>query len=256
MKKMYCSLLAILLIASGCFHTTEDFTIKSNGSGVYAMKMDLSGMFDMLEAIKAMSGSDSLNEKADSPFAALGKSMDTVIHFSSFTDTASNLSPDEKVLMKDATMHMVMDEAKKKFVMDLQFPYKKPGDVKRIMDLSKNNGGLLGKALGGAGTEEMPPAPDFSSLFDYTFRDGLLEKKLNGEQYKNMQESPQFEQMKEGREMLGEATMNTVVRLPRKAKKAEGPGVKLSADGKTVSISASFTDLFDNPNALTFRIEY
>ncbi len=256
MKKTYLFLFAALFFASGCFSTTEDFTIEANGSGVYNMKMDMSGMFDMVDAMKDMAGEELDSSDRDMGLAALDQRMDTTIRLGTFTDTSSSLTPEEKSLLKDATMHMVMNKAQKKFVMDLRFPYSRLADVGKIMALSQKNGNMMGKMLGDAGNGEMPATPEFGSVFDYTFKDGLLEKKLNAEAYKKLKESPQFEQMSSAQAMLSEATMNSVIRLPRKAKKTEGAGVKLSDDGKTVTINGAFTDIFENPAALTFRVEY
>jgi hypothetical protein len=257
MKKIYFLLCAVLFFASGCFSTTEDFTIEANGSGVYNMKMDMSGMFDMIDAMKDMAGEELDSSERDMGLAALDQRMDTTIKLGTFTDTSSSLTAEEKSLMKDATMHMVMNKAQNKFVMDFHFPYSKLTDITKIMALSQKNGNIMGKVLGGSeGSTTMPETPEFGSIFDYTFKDGLLEKKLNAEAYKQLKESPQFGQISGAQSMLSEATMNSVIRLPRKAKKWEGTGVKLSDDGKTVTINGAFTDIFDNPNALTFRIEY
>lgn len=255
MKKISCFLLAVLLFASGCFHTTEDFTVDASGSGVYAMKMDMSGMFEMMDAMKGMAGAETDTDGMG--MGDLDKAMDTTIRLGTFTDTSSKLTAEEKALMKDATMHMVMNKDQKKFVMDLRFPYQKLADVGRIMELSQKNGSMMGKVFGnGNNSDDMPAAPEFGSIFDYSFKDGLLEKKLDETAYKQMKESPQYSQISEAQAMLSEATVNSVIHLPRKAKKVAGAGAKLSEDGKTVTINGSFTDLFENPNALTFRIEY
>lgn len=257
MKKTCVILVAILLVASGCFSTTEDFTIGANGSGVYAMKMDMSGMFDMIEAMQAMAGDDAAGSEAlGKGLGSLDKNMDTVIRLGTFTDTSSTLTAAEKSLMKDATMRMVMNKAEKQFVLDLKFPYQKLDDVSKIMALSQKEGGTMGKIFGGGGNGEMPATPEFGGMFDYSFEEGLLQKKLNEAAYNQLKLSPQFEQMSEAKSMMESATMSSVIRLPRKAKKTEGSGITVSEDGKTVTVKGSFTDMFDNPNALTFRIEY
>lgn len=257
MKKTYVLLIAVLFFGSGCFSTTEDFTIAANGSGVYNMKMDMSGMFDMMEAMKDMAGEEMDSSDMETGLAAMDQRMDTTIRLGTFTDTSTSLTAEEKSLMKDATMHMVMNKAQKKFLMDFHFPYSKLADISKIMALSQKNGSMMGKMMGGgAESSGMPAAPEFGSIFDYTFKDGLLEKKLNAEAYQKLKENPQFSQISGAQAMLGEATMNSVIHLPRKAKKTEGSGVKLSEDGKTVTINGALTDIFENPAALTFRVEY
>jgi hypothetical protein len=47
-----------------------------------------------------------------------------------------------------------------------------------------------------------------------------------------------------------------VIHLPKPAKKAEGAKIKLSDDKKTVTINATLSDLFNDPNSFAYRVEY
>jgi hypothetical protein len=47
-----------------------------------------------------------------------------------------------------------------------------------------------------------------------------------------------------------------IIHLPSPAKKAEGVGVSLSEDKKTVTINESMEDFFDDGKKLEFLIEY
>lgn len=251
MKKLIPLLLLALMFTSGCFNTNEEITVQKDGSGVYGMTLDFSGLFDMMQAMQQENDSSS----------AMGKmpgNMDTLIRFASFTDTSTQLTAAEKALMKDATMRMIMQEKEKKFLLQMRFPFKKLEDVQRIMQLSQRNGNMMGKMLGGGAEtgEEQPQAPDLNSYYDVTFKQGLLEKKINAEKLKVFQDNPQYEQLKMSSALFAEAMITTEVRLPAKVKKAEGSNLKTSADGKTITISASLSDALENPNALTFRIQY
>jgi hypothetical protein len=154
-------------------------------------------------------------------------------------------------------MHMVMSKEQKKFQMDMRYPFKKMEDVEKIMALTQKNGNLMTKALGAPDNPaEQAATPDLNSYYDLTFKSGVIEKKVNAEKLKVFQDNPQFEQMKASSAMFGEAKISTVIRLPRKAKKTTGTGVKLSEDGKVITIAALLSDALEDPNALTFRIEY
>ena len=249
MKKLIPLLLTALLFTTGCLNTTEEITVQKDGSGMYGMTLDFSGLFDM---IQAMQGADPSAEKKAM------QNMDTVIRFASFTDTSTKFTAAEKALLKNATIHMVMQEAQKKFVMEMRYPFKKMDDVEKIMELTQRSGSIMGKAMGAPEMEggEQPPTPDFNSYYDLTFKQGVIEKKVNQEKLKAFQDNPQFEQLKSSSAMFSEATISSVIRLPQKAKKATGPGVKISDGGKLVTVAASLADALEDPNTLTFRIEY
>lgn len=56
--------------------------------------------------------------------------------------------------------------------------------------------------------------------------------------------------------MLGSAYAITIVHLPRPAKKVDHSMATLSADRKTVTLKISFTDYFERPELMNFRVEY
>lgn len=251
MKKLLFLLLPTLSCLYGCINTTEEILVQQNGSGVYGVTIDMSGMFDMIKSMAE-------GQMSDKAAKELQQEQDTIIRFSSFTDTASKLTADEKALLRDATIHMVMSEKEKKFLMEMKYPFKKATDVERILKLVEKNGNVLGKVLGGPeeNHEMQGAAPDLNSYYDLNFRDGLLEKKVNAAKLKAFQENPQYEQLKGASGMMGDATISSVIKLPRAAKKVEGANAKASDGGKTITIAAPMADAIENPNALTFRIEY
>lgn len=258
MKKLFRVLLAlpVLFLFSGCFDTTEEITIEKNGSGVYQVNADFKGLFDLLDAVKAFDTS------SNSSLQKLPSNIDTTIHLRSFTDTASNLSADEKALLRDATMNMVMNQNDKIFKILMKYPYKDINDVQKIMKLSQSGNNMIGKALQqgqDAPQNDMLPSqgmPQINNFYDITFKKGLIEKKVNAEKLKEFQANEQYAQMEQAIGMMSEATINTVIHLPKPAKKAEGAKLKLSDDKKTVTINASFSDLFSDPNAFAYHVEY
>lgn len=257
MKKFFQLLFSctILFVLAGCFDTTEDITIEKNGSGIYQVNADFKGFFDLLETMKAFdtSSNSSLNN--------LPSNIDTTIHFSTFTDTATNLTAEEKSLLRNATMNLVMNEQDKVFKMQMKYPYKDINDVQKIIKLSQSGNNFMGKALQSKDAPRMDiqpqqAMPDFNNIYDITFRKGLIEKKINEDKLKQFQENEQYNQMKQALAMVSEASINTVIHLPAPAKKAEGSNLKLSDDKKTVTIKSSLTELFDNPSMLSYKIEY
>jgi hypothetical protein len=257
MKKLFRLLIAApaLFFLAGCFDTTEEITIDKNGSGVYQVNADFKGLFDLIDAMKAMDTS------ANSSLQKMPSNIDTTIKLSSFTDTSSTLTAEEKTLLRDATLNMVMNEKDKVFKILMKYPYKDINDVQKIVRLSQSSNNFIGKALQGkesphADMQMNPGMPELNNFFDVTFKKGLLEKKVNAEKLKEFQNNEQYAQMQQALQLMTEATVNTVIHLPKPAKKVEGAKVKLSEDKKTVTVNASFADLFNDPNSFAYRVEY
>src|SRR5687768_3780027 len=113
MKKLLYFLIAFATFClTGCLDTQEDITIKDDGSGTYVSSVNMSGLFDMMQMAAAMDTSAKSELKNFSD-----KDIDSVIALKTFSDTASNLSAEEKQLFRDATMHFVINQDKKIFKM-------------------------------------------------------------------------------------------------------------------------------------------
>jgi hypothetical protein len=257
MKKILQLLLIIpaIFCLAGCFDTTEEITIDKNGSGVYQVNADFKGLFELIDAMKGMDTS------ANSSLGKFPSNIDTTINLRTFTDTASKLSAEEKALLRNATLNMVMNQKDKVFKILMKYPYQDINDVQKIMKLSQTGNSMLGKALQGKEAPETDMQlnqgmPELNNFFDITYKKGLIEKKINAEKLKELQENEQFAQIQQALQMMSEATVNTIIHLPKPAKKAEGAKVKLSDDKKTVTINASLSDLFNEPNSFAYRIEY
>ena len=199
----------------------------------------------------------------------LKEKVDTTIAMFALADSAREMTADHKRLIKHAKMHMLINEEKKEMKLTLNYPFANLEDMKKLVEMSSSKGGglgMLGKGLGGGNEEEASKdwsgeiaeagLPDFASYFDLTFKNGLLERKFNEVKFKASGAAEKLGSMGEGAEMMGTMTMNTVLHLPRPAKKAEGPSVKLSADEKTVTITNSIADVIANPKVLAYRVEY
>jgi hypothetical protein len=257
MKKLFRLLLVCttFFILAGCFDTTEEITIEKNGSGVYQVNADFSGFFELIESLKSMDTS------ANSSLKQIPSNIDTIIQLRTFTDTASDLSAEDKALLHDATVNLVMNDKDKVFKMLMKYPYKDINDVQKIIKLSQSGNNIIGKALQGKEAPQMDVQsgqgmPDFNNVYDITFKKGLIEKKINEDKLKQFQENEQMSSMKQAIEVMPEASISTVIHLPKPAKKAEGANVKLSDDKKTITIKSTLNELFNNPNSLSYRVEY
>ena len=248
-------LLGLTLFLAGCYETTEELTINQDGSGSYNTTIDLSGLFQLFDTMKGMDSTLTISQNKGK------EKVDTTINMKDFSDTATNLTMEEKGLLRPATMKMVMDDEAKQFKLKMNFPFTQLGDVPKIIKLmqSKSASNTLGKmVLPGdmAGNGNTPKMPDYNSYFDVTFKPHLIERKLNVAKYKSLNQDLEQNGMEEGSDALSSIKMNTIIHLPAMAKSAVGEGVKLATDKKTVTISGTMEDLMKSPQKFSYRIEY
>ncbi|MBD0378125.1 MAG: hypothetical protein ICV51_21170, partial [Flavisolibacter sp.] len=189
MKKILSFLLAsVTLVLAGCFETTEDVTINANGSGTYIVDMDMSGLFSILEMMKDADTTATANLQK-----SLGRDIDSVINMRDYTDTAKNISPEYKALMRNAKLHMLIKEKDQQMKMKMMFPFSKIDDIEKLAKLSRSGEGtsIIGKTL--QGTTNAPALgggqADMSDLGNYyslTYKNGLIERKINPEKVKEL----------------------------------------------------------------------
>jgi hypothetical protein len=220
--------------------------------------IDMSGMFVMMDMMKA---EDSSFNKELIPTDR--KSFDSVTYFKSFVDTASNLTAEEKALLRNATAHIKMNEKEKEFKIKLTYPFVKMADISKIITLNGSEKGRnsiqkILKENSGAqeGLNENPGTPDYNDSYQVTYKDGLLERKLKPEKLKELQEQLKVAGENGMEEMISSVKMNNIIQLPRPAKSVQGAKAKLSADKKTVTINCTLKDLLANPKAVEYRIQY
>jgi len=260
MKKNKLPILLLTLLTflfSGCFETTEELTIADNGSGTYHVNMNMDGLFDMLDAMKSMDTTGQMD-------SMLAKKMDTTVHFNQFTDTAKTISAKDKALLKNATMHMLMSQADQKIQIDMNFPFPHIEDVQKIMALgrSKSVANVLensfkkdDNSIPDQGTGQLP---DLNGFYDVTIKKGLVQRVVNQKRLDSLMKDDQMKEMLQSgnSDMLDNIKFNTVIHLPRPAKKCSGDHVQLSDDKKSVTVATTFSDLMQHPQAFTYHVEY
>lgn len=263
MKKSLLFISCILLTSfflTGCLDSEEDVTINTNGSGVYKNTIDMSGLFDMIQMAAAMdtSAGSKLKELED-------KNIDSTIAIGAFTDTSTALTAEQKALLHDGTMHMMINQKDKLFRIVLNYPFKKTEDIQKIMELQQSGKGFnpMGKAMdnpalpgmdeqqGGGG---LPSADQFTQM---NFKNGFIERKVDQKKIDSLKNSDQFSQMQGAGEMLMSGiTFTTVIHLPKAVKASSGSNLTLSDDKKTVRVKYTLQDMIKTPKALEFKVEY
>jgi hypothetical protein len=260
MKKSLLFISFILLTAfflTGCLDTEEDVMINSNGSGIYKTTIDMSGLFDMMQMAAMMDTS------AGSQLKQLGdKDIDSTVLLNAFTDTATTLTAEEKALLHDGSMHMIINQKDKVFKIVLNYPFKKIEDVQKIMELQLSGKGFnpMGKAKDDAALQGMEDQggglPSADQYTQTIFKNGLIERKINQTKIDSLKNSEQFGQMQSAGSMLEGITFTTSIHLPNAVKSSSGSKLTVSDDKKTVRIKYTFQDLIKTPQALEFKVEY
>jgi len=251
MRKVIVSVLAVCTIfLTSCLETTQEITLKDDGSGTLSNMNDMSAIIPL---VKQMGGSDI--DKL------LKETMDSIISLANAADSIPDLTPTERGIVKKTTVHLYMDIKAEKLFTNMSFPFSSGSEIQRLIKLS---GKIMTLTLNDKMMEEGSPVteeqmPEFSSFDDYytmEFSNGELTKKVNKEKYAGVESDEYLKAMKEASSMGLPMKANYIINLPRPATKAEGKNVTLSADKMKVTISADVDDFFDDASSLEFKIKY
>lgn len=253
MKKIVFSLLplCISLLLTGCLETTEEVTLQEDGSGLLSTTSDMGTLLDLA---KNMGGGEELKKAGD-------KAMDTTFSLGNQAEEMTDLSAEEKELLKKGSMNMKFNLKNNEFKTRLDFPFHNPAEIAAFNRLS---GKLISTALknqvgsqdmGGMGME-MPPFSSFNDYYTLEFENGELKRKLNKEKYASVSGDEYLNSLKQAAAMGIPVSTTYVYNLPRPAEKAEGKNVQLSEDRKKVTVKAMLDDFFDEPEKLEFKIKY
>lgn len=262
LKIVLVSVLAFIL--ASCYDINENIVINTNGSGTYVTKMDMGQFIDMMQTF---AGDDELSKEG------LDRPIDTTIQMKDIMDSAKDITPEQKELMKDGVMKIKMNMREKVFNIDMSYPYKNFNGLQMLM-AGQSGGGLtdafkkiFGSKLGddkaddkSEGITDQAKDPggmdQMANIFDVTVKDGLISKKVNADKYKALMSRPEMDQVKQMGSTGMEITYTTTMQLPRPAKKTDNPVVKLSDDKRTVTIKYNLVDLLDSPDKFSYTIEY
>jgi hypothetical protein len=258
MKKLkYILSLASMFLLAGCFEINEDINIFANGKGVYSIHNDMS---QLLQAMSGYLGKDEMDKQMPS------KNIDTTVLMKTLLDTSKNISAENKALIADGTVHLVLNMDKKEFKSDIIIPFKNLSDLQKLVIAMNNESlgfsqmfkGLAGKtdSVSSGNDNSMPDVNQFNSIYDFVSHDGLVSRKLNPVKWKALQQSPQFAQMKEAGSMGISIPYTLTIVVPRPVKKVDNPLAKLFPDRKKVVIQYNLIEVFEHPENFDYTIVY
>ena len=244
--------LSLVFCLSGCLDIDENMEVKKDGSGQLSMDMDMSQMVEMLQQYV---GKDELAKKG------MDK-MDTTIFMKDIIDTISSLSAEKKALLRPGSVHIKINLDEKVFKTHMQFPFSSLDNLQKLYG-AMSDGSLgstqLFKGMTPGGQDGAGASPDinqFNGIYDFTCKDGSMNKKLNQDKWKALKEDPQLAQIKQAGQMGVEILYTTTIKFPRPIKKVDNTLAKLSEDKKTVTIKYNLVDVFDHPEQFGYSIEY
>jgi hypothetical protein len=243
-----------LFLLAGCFDIDEEIDVNKNGSGEWEMKIDMSQLVDIMQAYMS-------KEDLEKQFPQ--KKMDTVMLMKDLVDTAKNITPDKKALMRDGKVHIQVDMDQKILKTDMKFPFKNLSDLQQLRLAVGNNSSGAGQLLKGfsgnndsGDSSQGPDLSMFSSLYNFKITDGTISNKLNKQKWEEVQKNPQFSQIKEAGNTGIEIPYSLTIKLPRPVKKIDNPIAKLSEDKKTITIKYNMMETYANPERFEYNIEY
>ena len=255
-KLKYIFTVVSLFLLAGCFEINEDIDVKADGHGVYSVHNDMS---QLLQVLSSYLGKDEMDKQMPS------KSVDTTVLLKSLLDTAQNISAENKALIRDGSVHLVLDVDKKVFTSDVVIPFKNLNDLQKLYNAINSQSlgftqffkGLAGKPDSTVGNDNgMPDMNQFNSIYDFVSHDGLMSRKLNTERWKALQQSPQFAQLKEAGSMGISIPYTLTISVPRPVKKVDNELAKFFPDRKKVIIQYNLVEVFDHPEKFEYTIVY
>jgi hypothetical protein len=219
-------------------------------------------MSQLLQAMQSYLGKDEMDKQIPS------KNIDTTVMMRNLLDTAKNISAENKALIKNGSVHMLLNIDQKQFKSDVVIPFKSLSDLQKLYNSMNNQSlgftqlfkGMAGKpdsALSSSGNENsMPDMNQFNAIYDFESRDGLLSRKLNPEKWKALQATQQYAQMKDAGNMGISIPYTLSISLPRPVKKVDNSLAKLFPDKKKVIIQYNLIEVFDHPEKFEYTIVY
>ena len=258
MKNIRILLLCLLPVAFiSCTDTREELEIKSNGSGTLVMKSDLS---KMLEIVKGFGGDADLSKDG------LDRPYDTTLLMKDYIDTAKDITPEKKELLRNAKVHVVMNVKESIGKFDMNFPFTSTDKLQELYaSLNSSDGGLkslfggMGKSMPNGGAEGQgsdKSMPQIASVYDIAVKNGLYSRKVNKERYDEFVKTMKLEELKQMSGMLGAMDYTLSIKLPRPIKKVSNSKVVLSEDKKTATLKTDLMETFEHPEQLALDIEY
>ncbi|GAO45282.1 hypothetical protein [Flavihumibacter petaseus] len=253
MKKIKILLaLGIAVCFTACIQIDEEVELKSDGSGKMKVHSDMGKMFEMLK------GFASEEEMAKE---GMGREMDTTILMKDLVDTATNMTAENKALLRNGVLNLKMNMKNNVFLLDMAYPFSNLADANKLYT-AMNQGGMMGNVFkglnpaAGGGEGESDGLGKIGNMYDVKLSNGEYSRTLNKTRYDSVMNDPKVQESKGMMAMMGDMSMNLTVKLPRPAKTVSNPKATLSGDKKTVYLKNDLLIALDSPKNMEIVIRY
>ena len=222
---------------------TEEVSLKNDGSGTYAFKMDMS---QMMESMKDMSNKDSLKEP---------QVLDTIVFFKDILeekkDSISKLSKEEQLLLEgleDLKLHMQVDEEKGKMLMDFVLDFT---DISELKDMQNKIAKAQALSDGKEKDNSLKSKADVDYSFDgKTFKRSVIMKDLSEEELQEVEQSIQ-----QSSSFLEGTMYRVVYHFESEIQNVSFKGAVISNDQRTLTIEVPLDSVMKNPKWLDFEVK-
>ncbi len=224
MKKLFLSLLtAAALTFTACLDIVEEITLKADGSGQYAMSVDMAEMMQMMLTFMPDSVKENMDEQTlmDSLAGITNtQEMDSIADVLNAMDGISN-----------AATRM------EGFVMVISYDF---ANVDALNEAATQNSFTSQQGI--------QPA-------SYSWKKGVFSRTFNKMDLSGGDEEMD-ENMAMAKMMMQEATFTTVYNLPGPAKKVANGDAVLSNGKKTVTLERPLVEIMDDPEGMSNEIKF
>jgi hypothetical protein len=240
MKKLpFLAVFALSFFLTGCLDVMEEIHLNRDGSGKYAVTIDMSKLFSddfMKEMIKS-----SLQEEGSLSLGEDGfPEMDTIIYFENLPEDQKGKRPE---FWNKVRSNIVMSEEKGQFRTVILLDFDSMEDIAYLFDnldaISEGSGQLASPTMGGV----LPTG------VAYAVAKNVLTRKSRKVESDTVGEELEMMKM-----FLGGASYRTVYHLPGKVVKANIPGAKV--DNNTVTVEVDLLDVWEGNASLDGTIKY
>jgi hypothetical protein len=252
-KLLIAALFALFFTA--CIQIDEEVEIRENGSGQMNVHTDMSQLFEMLK---------SFTSQEDLAKQGIDRAVDTTVYMKDVVDTATNITSENKALLREGKLHVNMNMQQNIFNMDMNYPFKSLEDANKLYAAINKNGmnANLLKGLNpnagatGGGENDNGGLDKISTMYDVVMSKGKYSRTLNKARFDSLANDPKIQEAKGMMAMMGEMSMNLKVTLPKPAKSVSNPKATLSPDKKTVFLKNDLSIALDSPQNLEIIIQY
>lgn len=246
---------------------TEKMIINDNGTGKFSCEIDGSKMMSMMGNAFKNDSNDTAKKGNDSK---KDKLIDSTFTFkqllASKKDSIAKLSPEEQAKIKkmeNFSIHILMDQDKGIMNYSMFTDFKSIIELQDLMSPLQSmkslapgkNANMLSSNSGIA--EENSSTKFFYDGKSFSKTVSKLGKKKEEIKPDSVSEDDMAEKMKESMNMVfDQSNYKVVYQFPKAVKKISVPNALYSEDRKTITIEYPLKDYMENPDKLSFEVEF